>query len=152
ILWWRRSVEWQENVSLRQSGVSQRVIRIACNRLLIKSDRLSEIFAATFAPERSAFQIKLVCGQVACRLGRYHLLLLTGQLRLQRFGDRCRDVAFDCENISQFAVVSVRPELGTGLRVDQLHIDPHLIGRFLDATLKNVRYAELLRDLGEITR
>ena len=39
-----------------------------------------------------------------------------------------------------------------GLRVNQLHIDAHLIGRFLDATLKNVRYTKLLRDLAEIPR
>ena len=42
--------------------------------------------------------------------------------------------------------------MGIGLRVDQLHIDPHLIGRFLHATFKNVRYAKLLRDLSEIAR
>ena len=40
--------------------------------------------------------------------------------------------------------------MGIGLRVNQLHIDPHLIGRFLHATLKNVRYAKLLRDLAQI--
>src|SRR4030095_2533843 len=39
-----------------------------------------------------------------------------------------------------------------GLRVNQLHIDPHLVARFLHATLKNIRYAKLLRDLGEILR
>ena len=39
-----------------------------------------------------------------------------------------------------------------GLRVNQLNIDPHLITRFLHATLKNVRHTKLLRDLGEIAR
>jgi len=38
------------------------------------------------------------------------------------------------------------------LRVDQLHIDPNLIGHLLNATLKEVRYAKLLCDLGEIAR
>ena len=42
--------------------------------------------------------------------------------------------------------------MGIGLRVNQLNIDPHLIGHFLHATLKNRRYAKLLRDLGEIAR
>jgi len=36
------------------------------------------------------------------------------------------------------------------LGVNQLNIDPHLIGRFLHATLKNVRHPKLLRDLAEI--
>ncbi|MFZ3375601.1 MAG: hypothetical protein WA183_08610, partial [Chthoniobacterales bacterium] len=33
-----------------------------------------------------------------------------------------------------------------------MNIDPHLIGCFLDATLKDVRYAKLLRDLSKIAR
>src|SRR5215813_3609515 len=39
-----------------------------------------------------------------------------------------------------------------GLGVNQLHIDPQLIGCFLNAALENVRYAKLLRDLGNIVR
>ena len=35
-----------------------------------------------------------------------------------------------------------------GSRVNQLHSDPHLVGRFLHATLKNIGYPKLLRDLG----
>src|SRR4029077_14697229 len=42
------------------------------------------------------------------------------------------------------------PEMGIGLCVNQLHIDPHLIGRFLHATFKNVLYAKLLGDLTKI--
>ena len=39
-----------------------------------------------------------------------------------------------------------------GLRVDQLDIYPHLASRFLHATFKNVCYAKLPCDLGEIAR
>ena len=42
--------------------------------------------------------------------------------------------------------------MGISLRVDQLNIDPHLVGRFLHAAFKNVRYAKLLGDLAEIPR
>jgi hypothetical protein len=42
--------------------------------------------------------------------------------------------------------------MGIGLGINQLHIDPHLIGRFLHAAFKNVCYAKLLGDLGEIAR
>jgi hypothetical protein len=42
--------------------------------------------------------------------------------------------------------------MGIVLRVNQLNIDSHLIGRFLDSILKDVRYTKLLGDLGEITR
>ena len=60
-----------------------------------------------------------------------------------RFGD----LALDAKDVSQLPIIGVCPEVGIGLRVNQLNIDPHLIGRFLHATLKNVRYAKLLRDL-----
>ena len=39
-----------------------------------------------------------------------------------------------------------------GLHVNQVNIDPHLIACFLDATLKDVRYAKLLCDFSEIAR
>ena len=42
--------------------------------------------------------------------------------------------------------------MGIGFRVNQLHIDPQLTSRLLHATLKNIRYAKLLRDLGEVAR
>ena len=42
--------------------------------------------------------------------------------------------------------------MGIGLRVNQLNVDPHLIGRSLHATLKYVCYPKLLRDLTEIAR
>ena len=40
--------------------------------------------------------------------------------------------------------------MGIGLCVNQLHIDSHLIGRFLHAALNDVRYTKLFRDLSEI--
>ena len=39
--------------------------------------------------------------------------------------------------------------MGIGQSVDQLHIHPHLIVRFLHAAFDDVRDAELLRDLRE---
>jgi hypothetical protein len=40
--------------------------------------------------------------------------------------------------------------MGIGLCINQLNIDPYLIGRFLQATLENVSYAKLLCDLAQI--
>jgi hypothetical protein len=39
-----------------------------------------------------------------------------------------------------------------GQRINELHIDAHLVVRFLHAAFENVRHAKLLRDLGEIVR
>ena len=62
------------------------------------------------------------------------------------------DLALDTEDVSELPVVGFCPEMGIGWRVNQLHIDPNLVSDFLDAALKNVRYAKLLRDLGQIAR
>ena len=62
------------------------------------------------------------------------------------------DFAFHPEDVSQLPIIGLGPEVGIGLRINQLNIDPHLIGHFLHATLKNRRYAKLLRDLDEIAR
>ena len=78
------------------------------------------------------------------------MLLAIGQLRLQRLRDSFGNLALDPKDVGQLPVVGFSPEVGIGLGVKQLNIDPHLIGRFLDAALKNVRHAKLPRDLGEI--
>ena len=77
---------------------------------------------------------------------------MTGELGLQRLCDSFSDLALDAKDVSQLPIVGLCPEMGIGLHVNQLHIDPHLIGYFLDATLKDVRDTELLRDLAEIGR
>src|SRR5262249_45586088 len=74
IMWCCRGVRWQDNVSLRQTSISQSIVWIARNRLLIKCDCLRDVVPTAFAPKRSAFEIKLVGGQIARWLGRYQLL------------------------------------------------------------------------------
>src|SRR4029453_4068079 len=53
-------------------------------------------------------------------------------------------------DISQLPVVGLGPHMRVGLRVNQLHTDPHLVARSLHLTFKNIRYAKLLRVLGKI--
>ena len=80
------------------------------------------------------------------------MLLATGKLRLQGLRYSFGDLALDAKDVSQLPIIGLGPEMGIGLRVNQLHIDPHLIGHFLHATFKDVRDAKLLRDLAEIGR
>ena len=72
------------------------------------------------------------------------MLFGAGEFCLQRVGNCFRDLALDCENVSQFAIVSVGPEMRIGQRVDQLHIHADLIVRFLHAAFEDVGDAELL--------
>jgi hypothetical protein len=72
------------------------------------------------------------------------------ELRLQRIGHRFGNVALHRKNIAQLAIVDFGPEMRVRERVDQLHIDPHLIVHFLHAAFENVQRTELLRDIGQI--
>src|SRR5215469_17981411 len=76
--------------------------------------------------------------------------LRAGEFRLQCFGDRCRDLAFHCENIGEFAVKRVCPEMCGSCRINQLHVDADLIARSLYAAFKDVRHAKLLGYLRKI--
>ena len=42
--------------------------------------------------------------------------------------------------------------MGVSDRIDQLHIDPHLVVRLLHTPFENVHHPELLRDLTQIGR
>ena len=77
---------------------------------------------------------------------------MTGELGLQRLRYSFGNLALYLKDINQVAIIGLCPEVGIGLRVNQLHIDPHLTSYFLHATLNNVRHAKLLRDLAESGR
>ena len=71
---------------------------------------------------------------------------------MQRLSNRFRDLALDCEDISQFSIERFSPQVRVSNSVDELHIHPHLIAGLLHAALQNVGDAKLLRDLGKIVR
>ena len=90
--------------------------------------------------------------RIICGLSSQRSLLTPSQLRLQRLRDSFGDLGLDAENITQLSVIHFGPELRAGLHVNQMNVDPHLIACLLNATLKDVRYAKLLRDFSKIAR
>jgi hypothetical protein len=79
------------------------------------------------------------------------LLLATGELRLQGLRDSFSDLTLDAKDVSQLPVVGVCPPVGVRLRVNQLNVHTHLVGRFLHTAFKDICYAKLLGDLAEIS-
>jgi hypothetical protein len=79
-------------------------------------------------------------------------LLATSELGLQCVGDCFRYFALDTKDINELAIVGLSPQMRIAGRPDQLDIDAHLIGRFLNAAFQDVRHAKLLRDLKKIFR
>src|SRR4029077_4051486 len=134
----------------------KRKIGVKLHRSLIETSgfpyqvgRVGEI-AACFKSQ--AAQIRIVSLRIVCWINCQRLLLATGELRPQRLCDSFGDLALNPKDVSQLAIVGIGPQVGIGLRVNQLHIDPDLVGRSLYTTLQNVGYPKLLRDLGEIAR
>ena len=51
-------------------------------------------------------------------------------------GNRFGDLGFDGKDVGQLAIVGVSPDVRIVLRVDQLHIHPHLFADFLDTAFQ----------------
>src|SRR4030095_6532102 len=130
--------------------MGQRIVGIFSNRMIEIINRCAQVRAGAFVPEESAFEVKFVSFWIRCRTNSDSLPFRASQLCFETVGDCFGDVGLDQKNVSQLPVVGVGPQMRVGLRVNQLHTDPHLVARSLHATLKNIRYAKLLRDLGKI--
>src|SRR5262249_54250565 len=138
----------------RKPCPSERKIRIKLHCTLIRIDGClccSVEEGATCFKSQPA-QIRIVSLRIVCRFSCQSLLLATAELRLQRLRDSLGDLALNRKDVSQLPIIGLSPEVGIGLRVNQLNIDPHLIGHFFDATLKNIVYPKMPCDLGEVGR
>jgi hypothetical protein len=90
--------------------------------------------------------------RVLGRAGGQFLFGATVQFRLQLFRDALRNFTLDRKNIGQLAIVGVGPKMRVIQRIDQLHIDAHLIGRLLHAALQDIRDPQLFGDFAQIIR
>jgi hypothetical protein len=60
--------------------------------------------------------------------GQSHLLL-GRHFHADLAGNRPRNLALQCQNVAQIALIALGPELLIGLRLDQLRRDPHPVAR-----------------------
>jgi hypothetical protein len=148
------AVEAKKCVCARKSRPSGCKIRVKLHRSLEITDRFQQERACVVdaSLERHATQIRFISLRVVCWSSCQSLLLATGKLRLQRLRDSFGDLALDVKDVTQLPIIRFRSHMGIGLRIKQPNADSHLVARFLDAALKNVGYAKLTGDLGEIGR
>ena len=66
-------------------------------------------------------------------------------------GNFLRDLALNCEQIIQIAVVLLHPDVSVSARVDQLRIHVKPCPDPADAALQNMRYAQIIADLSHIS-
>src|ERR1700722_2752548 len=75
--------------------------------------------------ESEATEKSVVSRGIVSRPNGNLLFFSAGESGFKLIGDRSGDLRFDTEDIVQFAVVSLGPEMFVGGRADQLHIDMH---------------------------
>ena len=72
--------------------------------------------------------------------------------RLELGGDRPGDFALNGKEIRDIAIVGLRPEVGIGAGIDELRVDAQMIAGALHAAFEEMRHAEFLSDLPQVTR
>jgi hypothetical protein len=105
-----------------------------------------------FQSIRQATQIGIVCLRIICRFGGNDLLFLAREFRPQMLGNGFGYLAFDREDVGQFAIKSIGPKMGLINRFNQLHIHTHGIAALLHPSFQNVGNAKLPSNLGQVVR
>ena len=87
---------------------------------------------------------------VFCRLAFHSRLFRGRKFRLERIADFLGEVSLDGKDIGYIAIVIARPNVLVAIRIDQLHVYPHLVAGAADTAFKNVRDPELLTNIANI--
>ena len=118
-------------MSIEQLTIGLEKCRVTLNCLVKKLNRLPQVLlksrAETCREEKSLGPgVKVEGGQVGG--GRFfdRRFLVRRKLGLQLIGDGFGNLALDGKDIGQIAIISLRPEMRVGPRIDQLRVHPHL--------------------------
>ena len=117
-----------------------------------RMDCLREILWSAVFPRKNIIgaRIKIESNEIPSRLALNGLFLSGCNFIMKLRGDFLRDLALDCEQVIQIAVVLFDPDVGIGPRVDQLRVQMKMRAGPADAALQNVRYPQLVTDLAHI--
>ncbi len=111
--------------------------------LLEKSDGLGEARLVHMSGQSVSAKIKIVRAQISRRRRLQPPRLSWREFYPQGISDLLCQLAFQIQNISQIALVALRPEMRVTLRINQLHVDQHLLTSFLHTAFEdggNVQY------------
>src|SRR4051812_42299123 len=99
-------------------GVSARICQVDRDGLFIEFTRLFQRFAGGLPDKVSSLQKGFVCGQ----FGRVFTVLSRscGKLDSESFRNSNCDLVLDCENISHLTVITLRPEVKSIFRINEL--------------------------------
>ena len=140
------------NVGRCKMRVGQRVLRVELDCLLEEGGGLCVVLLRQPVELIQALQQVIVGRQDLRRLA-FRALQNVGFDAPDQGGDNGpRDLVLDREDVLHVAVIALRPEMGPGLRVDQLDGYAHTVHRAPDTALHNVLDAQIAADLADVDR
>ena len=130
---------------------------VSCNRFVQKRDRGDQLLLGGsrighIADQFPGASVEIVGNKIAGGPFFNGSLFAGQKFRLQLVGNRFGNFTLDRENISQIAVIGLRPEMRVITRVDQLRVHPHAIGHALHAAFHQMGNAKLLSNLAQFAR
>src|SRR5262245_25139754 len=138
------------DVSISQQAIGKSELWVASDRPVEKIDCYVPILArnnSTFTAQGGASaEIKIIGLQILRGLLPNLSLFVGGKGCLELGCDRLRELTLEREDILQFAIILLRPNLCVRLGVDELGVDPHPIAGNLHASLQHVRNTQLAPD------
>ena len=141
------AVDAEGEIGFRETGVRQSVARIPFERLLEIGDSPVQPLLGPFVRRKATLEIQRVNVGVD-RVGRRcRASLRRKQAYLQRLGSMQGDVGLDGQDVLQFPVVLLGPEVLVGLRVDQLDADSNLVSGFANTSFDDRADAQFSGDL-----
>src|SRR5215475_3815291 len=127
-------------------------VNLYCPLIRIDGCLCCSIEEAATCFKSQAAQICIVSLWIVRRFNCQGLLLAAAELRLQRLRNRFSNLTLYAQDVGEFAIVGVGPQMRIAGCLDEVHADADCVASFLNATLKNVCHTKLLRDLREIAR
>src|SRR5262245_31928694 len=126
------------------------VVGIELERLFEIPDRDGDALGHRRVRMGQRAEIEVVRAQIVRPLPASALDLGAANARLDDPDDGLRDPVLELEDVFQYAVISVGPEMGTGVRLDELFGDAQAIAALAHAPLEHVANAELAPDLLDV--
>src|SRR5262245_1779531 len=119
-----------QHVNLIEQAIRKSEAWVASDRLVEEIDRSAPIFArhgSTFAERGPGAEIKIIGLQILRGLPPNLGLFAGGKGCFELGCDRLRELTLEREDVLQFAIVLLRPNLAVRLGVNELGVNPHAI-------------------------
>ena len=136
--------------AIRESGVGQRVARILADRSLEAFDPALKVFFGSLVPVKPPFQVLRVRLHVPGVPPGRRRTLPSHELHRVRVDNGQRDLVLHGEDVSDLAVVLLRPSLIAVDDVDELRRNAQRRSGLSDATLENRADVQLATDLPDV--